>query len=114
MEDVATPDGVAGDHGHDRLGNPSHEDLQVKHVEAPDPTLGDRVVTDVAVVSPDLLVAARTEGVRAFPTEDDDPHVGVVPGRVNASVSSNRVWGRKAFRRSGRQIVSFAMPSPTS
>ncbi len=33
---------------------------------------------------------------------------------VKASVNSKSVWGRKAFRRSGRQIVNFAMPSATS
>ena len=31
--------------------------------------------------------------------------------RSNASWSSNRVWGRKALRTSGRQIVILAMPS---
>jgi len=43
------------------LGMRRHENLQVEHVEAPDARLAHRVVADVAVVTPDLLVAARAE-----------------------------------------------------
>ena len=48
------------------------------------------------------------------------PHRTITPtsgssrATVKASVSSKRVWGRKALRRSGRQMVSLAIPSATS
>ena len=80
MQDVASADGVAGHHGHDRLGDATHEDLEIEHVEPPDPPFGHRVVSDVAVVTPDLLVAARAEGVGTLTAEDDDTDVRVVAG----------------------------------
>ena len=58
VQDVAATDGVTGDHGDDRLGDPPHEDLQVKDVEPADAALGHAVVAHVAVVAPDLLVPA--------------------------------------------------------
>ncbi len=80
VQDVPAADGVAGDHGDDRLGDAAHQDLEVEDVEAADAALGDLVVTDVAVVTPDLLVPARAEGVGALAAEDDGADVGVVPG----------------------------------
>src|SRR6266540_2897555 len=42
------------------------------------------------------------------------PTSGSSRARSNASDSSNRVVGRKAFRTSGRAIMTLAIPSPTS
>ena len=82
VEDVPAADGVAGHHGHHRLGQPPDLDLEVEHVEPADALPGHVVVAEVAVVAPDLLVAARAEGVGALAGEDDDPDRRVVPGHV--------------------------------
>ncbi len=62
VQHVAAADRVAGHHRHDRLGRAADLDLEVEHVEAADAVLGDVVVTDVAVVAADALIAARAEG----------------------------------------------------
>ncbi len=80
MEHVPTPDGVAGDHGHHRLGAPADLHLEVQDVEAPDPRLADLVVAQVAVVAPDLLVAPGAEGVGALAGEDHHPYVRIILG----------------------------------
>src|ERR1700722_8841843 len=80
MEDMAATDGVAGDHGDDRFGNTAHQDLQIEHVEAPDPLLAHLVVTDVPVVAADRLVAPGAEGVGTLAAEDDDPDLRIVAG----------------------------------
>jgi hypothetical protein len=80
MEDVAPADGVAGNHGHDRLGKAPDLDLEIEHVEASDALPGHGIVADVAVVPPDLLVAARAEGIGTLAGEDDGAHRRVVAG----------------------------------
>lgn len=61
MEDVTAPDGVAGDHGDDGLGEGADFFLKVEDVEA-----GDAVFADVAGVAADFLVAAGAEGFFSF------------------------------------------------
>ena len=73
VQDVAAADRVSGHHREDRLGEASDLDLQVEHVQ---PT--DALLVDVAVVSTDLLIAARGERVGAFAREDHDADLGVV------------------------------------
>ena len=53
---MAAADGVAGDHGDDRLGQGADLALQVEDVEA-----RHAVVADVAAVAAHLLVAAGAE-----------------------------------------------------
>ena len=66
VQHLAAADRVAGDHRDDRLWQPADLDLQIEHVQPPDPALGDVVVADVAVVAADALVAARAEGLVAL------------------------------------------------
>ena len=80
MEDVAAADGVAGHHGHHRLGQAADLDLEVEDVQPADALPGHGVVPEVAVVTPDLLVAARAEGVGTLAGQDDHPHRRVVAG----------------------------------
>jgi len=54
--------------------------LEIQHVEATDAPLGHAVVSYVAVISADLLVTARAEGIGALPAQDDHSDVRVVPG----------------------------------
>ena len=112
MQHVAAADGVAGHHGHDRLGRAADLDLEVEHVEAADALLGHLVVADVAVVAADALVAAGAEGLgRPAPVRMMTPTVSSSRASLKASASSNSVWGRKALRTSGRLMVILAMPS---
>ena len=115
VQDVAAAYGVAGDLGDHRLGQSANLDLQVEHVESTYAGWAHLVVAEVAVVAADALVAARAEGVGAGAREDDDADAEVVAGAVRRRRdSSNSVWGRKAFRTSGRLMVMRAMPSATS
>ena len=61
VEHMSAADGVAGHHGHDRLGQATDLDLQVEDVQ---PT--DAVGTDIAVVTPDPLVARPSRTPRAL------------------------------------------------
>ncbi len=88
--------------------------MQVAHVEAADALLGDLVVADVAVVAADPLVAAGAEGLVPAPVKMIAATSRSSRARVKASRSSASVWGRKAFRRSGRLIVILAIPSAFS
>ena len=63
---MAAADGVPGDHGDDRLGQPADLDLEVENVEPADPAPADLVVAEVAVVAADPLVPAGAERVRAL------------------------------------------------
>ncbi len=58
MQDVATANGVARNHGHDRFGDAADQHLEVEHVEAPYSLLANLIGTDVAVITADLLVSA--------------------------------------------------------
>ena len=82
MQDVATTDREAGDHRDDRLRAATHLNLKVEHVEAANSLLRHLVVTDVAVVAADSLIAAGTEGHVALPREDDHADLWVVLGLV--------------------------------
>src|SRR4029450_12385910 len=75
VQDLLAADGVAGDHGDHRLGQPADLDLQVEDVEA-----ADAVFVDVAVLAPDALVAAGGEGLGALPGEAHHAHAGVGAG----------------------------------
>jgi hypothetical protein len=79
VEHVPAADGVPGDHGHHRLGQPADLDLQIGDVEP-----ADRArlagVGEVAGVAPHPLVAAGAERVRALTGQDDHPDLGVLPG----------------------------------
>ncbi len=88
--------------------------MQVADVEAADALLGDLVVADVAVVAADPLVAARAEGVVPAPVRMIAPTSRSSRARAKASRSSASVCGRKAFRSSGRLMVSLAIPSAFS
>ncbi len=81
MQDVATADGVARDHGDDGLRDPANQDLQVQDVESADALMGDLVVTEVAVVASDRLVSARAERVGTLTGQHDDTDRDVVAGR---------------------------------
>ena len=59
-------------------------------------------------------VAAHAEGALAGAGEHDHPDRLVVGGRLERLGSSEIVWQRKAFRRSGRLIVIVARPASTS
>src|ERR1019366_355220 len=63
-----------------RLGKAPVLDLEIEHVEASDALPGHGIVADVAVVPPDLLVAARAEGIGTLAGEDDGAHRRVVAG----------------------------------
>ncbi len=107
MEDVSTPDGVTGDHGDDGLGDASHQDLQIEDVEATDTTLGDGVVPDVAVVTTNLLIPTRTEGVRAFAAEDDHADIRVIAGHGEPVGEFEQCLGTKGippFRAANGQL----------
>src|SRR3954464_13509844 len=71
VQDVAAPDGVAGDHCDHGLRQPPDLNVQVTDVESADPLLGDLVVPDVAVGSADSLVSSGTEGLGPGTGEDD-------------------------------------------
>src|SRR4029077_6951035 len=73
VQNVATPDGVAGDHRDHRLGQAADLDLDVEDVQA-----ADALGVDVPVVSANALVAARAEGLGAGAGEDHDSHSRVV------------------------------------
>ena len=73
MQHVPAADRVARDHRDDRLRQAADLDLEVEHVEP-----ADAVVTHVAVVAADPLVAARAERVRPFAGEHDHADVAVV------------------------------------
>ena len=75
---MATPDRVAGDHGHHGFREPSDLDLQVEHVEPADPPPRHLVVAHVAVVPAYALVAAGAESVGPLPCQDHDADVGIV------------------------------------
>ena len=78
MKHVAAADGVARDHGDYRLGRATDLDLKVEDIEPPDALLGDVVVSDVAVVAADHLVAAAAEGPVTLAGEDDDADAVVI------------------------------------
>src|SRR5436190_13276747 len=61
VEDVSAADGVPRDHRDHGLRQAADLDVEVAHVEPADTMLRDLVVTDVAVVAPDALVAAGAE-----------------------------------------------------
>ena len=78
VQHVAAADRVAGDHRDDRLRQAADLDLEVEDVEAADAPLGDGVVTDVAVVAANSLVAAGAERLGPLAGEDDGTDLGIV------------------------------------
>src|SRR5918994_546476 len=77
MEDVATADRIAGDHRHHRLWQPADLDLEVEDVQP-----ADAALVDVAVVAPDLLVAAARERPGSLAGQDHDPDRRIVSRHV--------------------------------
>src|SRR5438067_6197205 len=77
VEHVPAADGVAGDHGHDRLRQAADLLLYVEDVEARD-ALG----VDIAGLPAHALIAAGAERLIAFAGEDDDADLRVVAGHV--------------------------------
>ena len=104
VEHVAAADGVAGDHGDDRLRRAPDLHVEVGDVEAADALLAERVVADVARVAPDPLVAAGAERLVALAGEDDHADVGILPGqrRAPATARSRSAGGRRCAPRAGR------------
>ena len=76
---MTAANGVPGDHGHDRLGQPADLDVQVGDMEPADRARLARI-GEVAGVTPHPLVPAGAERVRALPGQDDHPDLGVFPG----------------------------------
>ena len=114
---MAAADRVAGDHRHDRLGQPADLHVQVGHVKAPDArAAGVVVVRD----SPSRRARAgrRPSRTRPGPRRSARSRRSACPRarRSSAREISTIVRGRKALRTSGRAIVIFAMPasSPSS
>src|SRR4051812_39515460 len=75
VQHVAAADRVAGDHRHDRLGQPADLHVQVGDVEAPDARAWPLLV---ALVAAHALVAARAECLVALAGQDDHADVGVL------------------------------------
>jgi hypothetical protein len=97
VEDVAAADRVAGHHRHDRLRQAPDLDVEVADVEPADPLLGYLVVTDVAVVAADLLVAPRAESLVSGAGEDDRRDLDVVAGAGEGVAELGEGRGRNAF-----------------
>jgi hypothetical protein len=96
VKDVTTTDSIASDHSDDRLGDGADEALDVKNVEA-----RNAVITDVASIATDLLVATRAESERAFTREDNHTDLGVFMGEVEGVdqlLDSERAKGIADFR----------------
>ena len=79
---MAAANGVAGDHGDHRLRRPADLHLEIEHIETSDALVRDVIVTDVAVVAADALVAAGAEGLVSLAREDDDADLVVVTSPV--------------------------------
>ena len=77
MQNMATTDGVAGDHRDDGFRQGADFFLQIEHVEA-----RDAVLTDVAGVAADLLVAAGAKREIASTGENDGSDFRVLVGEV--------------------------------
>src|SRR5664280_2781876 len=75
---MPSPYGVTRDGRHDRLGQSTNLDLQIEYVEPTDTLARDVVVAHVPVVTPDLLIAPRAEGVGASARQDDGADGDVV------------------------------------
>ena len=58
VEHMPSAYGEACHHRHYRLGGAAHLDLQVQHIQAADAFLRHFVISEVAVIAPDSLVAA--------------------------------------------------------
>ena len=77
VKNVSTTDGVARDHGNDRLGEAADLLLHIKDVKP-----GYAIFAEVAAVPAHLLVPAGTEGLVAFPSEDNHADRGIVAAMV--------------------------------
>ena len=95
VQHVATADGVAGDHGDDRLGRATDLDLQIEHVQATDALVSHVVITDVAVVASDALIATRAERQVTLAGEDDHAHGAVVASIVEGLSQLEQRLGAK-------------------
>ena len=112
MQHVPAADRVAGDHRHDRLGQPADLHVQVGHVEAPDARrLPASSSCQVARVAAHALVAAGAERLGPSPVSTITPIAVSSRASSSAAEISMTVRGRNALRTSGRAIVIFAMPS---
>ena len=73
MQHVAAADGVAVDHGDDRLGKPPDLHLHVEHIQS-----GHAVAADISATPLDVHVAARTESLVAGTGKNDHANVETV------------------------------------
>src|SRR5664279_2043511 len=83
VQHVPAADRVAGDHRHDRLGQPADLHVQVGDVKAPDAgagrsSIGRSVVVEVARVAAHALVAARAERVGTLAGQHDHADLRVL------------------------------------
>jgi hypothetical protein len=93
MQYVTPANGVARDLGNNRLGEASNLNLQVEHVQPSDALAGDVVVTDVAVVTADRLVAARAEGVGPGAGENNCAHRRIIASTLERMGQfEERLW----------------------
>ena len=67
MEDVSTPNGIAGHHGHHGFGKTANLFLDIQNIEPRHP-----ITPDIATLSPHLLVSTRAEGLFSLAGENDD------------------------------------------
>ena len=80
MQNVPPANGVAGNAGHDGLGQAANLNLEVQNIEASNTVAGHLVITDVPIVAANLLVAPGAEGVRARASQDDCTYRDVITG----------------------------------
>ena len=113
VKDVSAADGVAGDHGYDRLGQPADLDLQVQDVEPPDAATGHLVVAQVAVLAPELWSPPEQKASGPWPVRTTTPMSGSSRASVECPLSSNSVWGRKALRTSGGRSSTWRCRPPS-
>ena len=66
MQHVAAADGIAGDHGNDRLGQAADLFLHIEDIEA-----RNAIGPDIAAVAAHFLVAAGAEGLVPLTGQDD-------------------------------------------
>jgi len=85
VEDVPSPDGVAGNLCDHRLRESANLDLQVEDIESTDALARDVVVTDVPVVAANALIAAGTESVGSRTGQDDRADRDVVASEFEGS-----------------------------
>ena len=126
VEDVAAANGVPRHHGDDGLWDSTDQDLQVEDVQSTHPVARHFVITDVAIVATNFLVASRTERIRSLSSKNNHPNFNVVtctsegilefekrlwPKRVSSIRATNRNFG-DALGHFKRDVVVVALGQP--